>query len=147
MRPYPRNSPQAAARIVALTLLADGQLQRAELSSLEALDGAARLGLRRYELHAVVHDFCADLVDDARAARDDDCRITPALIELLLSDIDDPSLQRKVLALCAGVARADGRLDDGESIVLDAAIEQWGIVPPGFDVPRHRAVVRPQVGV
>ena len=27
MRPYPRNSPRAAARIVALTLLADGKLQ------------------------------------------------------------------------------------------------------------------------
>jgi hypothetical protein len=146
MRPYPRNSPQAAARIVALTLLADGQLQRAELASLEALGGAARLGLRRDELQAVVHDFCADLLDDARAARDDDCRITPALIELLLADIDDRALQRKVLALCAGLARADGRLHDSESIVLGIAIEQWGIVPPAIDAPRRRAVARPQVG-
>lgn len=137
MRPYPRNSPQAAARIVALTLLADGQLQRAEMSSLETLGVAARLGLRRYELHAVVHDFCADLIENARDDRDDDCRITPALIGLLLADIDDLALQRRVLALCAGVARADGRLDDGESIVIGAAIEQWGIAPPGFDaVPR-----------
>ncbi len=137
MRPYPRNSPQAAARIVALTLLADGQLQRTEMSSLEKLGGAARLGLRRYELHAVVHDFCADLLEDARATRDDDCRITPALIELLLADIDDRALQGQVLALCAGVARADGRLDDGESIVIGAAIEQWGIVPPGFEATRR----------
>ncbi len=142
MRPYPRNSPQAAARIVALTLLADGQLQRAELSALESLHGHQRLGLRRYELHAVVHDFCTDLLEEARAAREDDCRITPALIELLLADIDDTTLQRQVLALCAGVARADGRLDDGESIVLGAAIEQWGIVPTGFDPPRQHAIER-----
>jgi hypothetical protein len=146
MRPYPRNSPQAAARIVALTLLADGQLQRAELASLDALGGAARLGLRRDELQAVMHDFCADLLDDARAARDDDCRITPALIELLLADIDDRALQPKVLALCAGLARADGRLHDGESIVLGIAIEQWSIVPPATDASRRRAVERPQVG-
>ena len=139
MRPYPRNSPQAAARIVALTLLADGQLQRAELTSLDALGGAARLGLRRDELQAVVHDFCADLLDDARAARDDDCRITPALIELLLADIDDRTLQRKVLALCAGLAGADGRLHDGESIVLGIAIEQWGIVPPVLAAQRAPA--------
>ncbi|HRI18346.1 MAG TPA: TerB family tellurite resistance protein [Burkholderiaceae bacterium] len=127
MRPYPQNSPRAAGRIVALTLLADGRLEDTELSCLEAMHGHERLGLRRYELHAVVQDFCADLVEDARAARDDDCRITPALIELLLADIDDVSLQRRVLALCAGVARADGRMHDNESIVIDAALRQWGI--------------------
>jgi hypothetical protein len=143
MRPYPRNSPQAAARIVALTLLADGQLQRTELSSLETLYGHERLGLRRYELHAVLQDFCADLLEDARAAHDEDCRITPALIELLLADIDNPGLQRQVLALCTAVARADGRLDDGESIVLGAAIEHWGTAPPGFDSPRRQAAERP----
>ena len=138
MRPYPRNSPQAAARIVALTLLADGQLQRAELRLLEALRCHDRLGLSREQLGAVLHDLCTDLLDDARSAHDDDCRITPALIELLLADIDDRALQRRVLALCAGVARADGRLHESESIVLGLAIEQWGIVPPAPKAPRRR---------
>ena len=138
MRPYPRNSPQAAARIVALTLLADGQLQRAELRSLEALRCHDRLGLSREQLDAVLHDLCTDLLDDARSARDDDCRITPALIELLLADVDERALQRRVLALCAGVARADGQLHEAESIVLGLAIEQWGIVPPGPGTPRRR---------
>ena len=142
MRPYPRNSPQAAARIVALTLLADGQLHRAELSSLEALRSHERLGLSREQLGAVLHDLCTDLLDDARSAHDDDCRITPALIELLLADIDDRGLQRRVLALCAAVARADGRLHESESIVLGLAIEQWGIVPAGPEAPRRRPTGR-----
>ena len=133
MRPYPRNSPSAAARIVALTLLADGQLQPAELSSLEAQHAHRRLGLRRYELHTVLDDFCTDLLDDAKAARDDECRITPALIELLLADIDHPALQRQVLRLCAAVIRADGRVDEGESVVLAAAVEHWGMAPEGFE--------------
>ncbi|MFM2118860.1 MAG: hypothetical protein RL722_328, partial [Pseudomonadota bacterium] len=34
MRHYPRNSPQAAARLVALTLVADGHLAPAELEAL-----------------------------------------------------------------------------------------------------------------
>ena len=138
MRPYPRNSPRAAARIVALTLLADGQLKPVELSSLESMFGHKRLGLRRYELHAVLNDFCSDLLEEARATRDDDCQITPALIELLLADIDEPTLQRQVLALCAGVARADGHVDEAERVVLGTAIEQWRIAPPGFDVPLAR---------
>ena len=137
MRPYPPNSPRAAARIVALTLLADGHLQRSELSALETMHGHERLGLRRFELHAVVHDFCTDLIEYAKASNDDDCRISPALIELLLSDINEPRLQRQVLALCAGVARADGRLDEGESVVLGAAIEQWGIAKPGLEPPQR----------
>lgn len=142
MRPYPRNSPQAAARIVALTLLADGRVDNVEMSALEELRGHERLGLRRYELHAVMRQMCADLLDDARSAHEDHCRITPALIELLLDDIDDRALQRRVLALCAGVARADGRLHESESIVLGLAIEQWGIVPPGPEARRRRPAGR-----
>lgn len=133
MRPYPRNSPRAAARIVALTALADGQLQRTEIASFDALRAHQRLGMQREELDTVVHELCADLIEDARAAHEDDCRITPALIELLLADIDDPRLRRQVLALCAGVARADGRMHDDESIVIEAAIEQWRIAP----LPHH----------
>ena len=143
MRPYPRNSPRAAARIVALTLLADGRLDDTEMSALEELRVHERLGLRRYELHAVMNQVCADLLDDARAVHDSECRITPALIELLLADIDAPAMQRQVLALCAAAAGADGRVDEAESIVLGAAIEQWGIVPPGPRVPRGRPAARP----
>jgi tellurite resistance protein len=133
VRPYPRNSPRAAARIVALTMVSDGQLQNIEMTTLESLHAHQRLGLQRFELHAAIHDFCADLLEDARASNDDDCRISPASIELMLADIDDPALRRKVIELCAGVARADGRVDDGESIVLSSAIAQWGIAPEGFE--------------
>ena len=37
MRTYPNNSPQAAARIVALAMLADAQLCKAEIDVLERL--------------------------------------------------------------------------------------------------------------
>ena len=94
------------------------------------------------KLGAVMQDLCADLIDDARADHDDDCRITPALIELLLADIDERALQRRVLALCAGVARADGQLHESESIVLDLAIEQWGIVPAATAAQRRRPAGR-----
>ena len=47
MRSYPRNSPQAAARIVALAMLADGDLTRTELDALDQLDAHEQLGLDR----------------------------------------------------------------------------------------------------
>ena len=37
MRTYPTNSPQSAARIVALTLVADGHVSPEELDALERL--------------------------------------------------------------------------------------------------------------
>ena len=45
MRHYPRNSPQAAARIVALTLLADGHLSKAEVEVGQKVKRGDRLGL------------------------------------------------------------------------------------------------------
>ena len=62
MRSYPRNSPHAAARIVALSLLADRNLCKSELEALERLGAHAKLGLSLAELHTVVHDLCQDLL-------------------------------------------------------------------------------------
>ena len=60
--PYPKNSPQAAARSVALTLISDRQLNKAELAILEASNAHELLGLRRSALRGVVHERCADLL-------------------------------------------------------------------------------------
>ena len=46
MRNYPRNSPQAAARIVALLLIADGHVSRSEMDALYGRDIERELGLR-----------------------------------------------------------------------------------------------------
>ena len=37
MRSYPKNSPQAAARIVALVLIADGHVSQSEIDALNHL--------------------------------------------------------------------------------------------------------------
>ena len=47
----------------------------------------------------------------------------------MLADIDDVALQRLVLRLCTAVVNADGKIDDGESIVVLAAIDHWGLHP------------------
>ena len=65
MRSYPRNSPQAAARILALAMLSDGHLTMRELDVLDRLNAPAQLGLGRADLHAVLHGFCDDLLASA----------------------------------------------------------------------------------
>ncbi len=46
MRSYPRNSPQAAARIVALLLIVDGHVSRSEMDALYGRDIERELGPR-----------------------------------------------------------------------------------------------------
>lgn len=127
MRSYPTNSPHAAGRIIAMALLADGHLSKAELDVLDRLDVARQLGLARSELHSVVHGFCEDLLASASGGWADACRIDSTTLFGLLAEIDDPVLRRQVLQLCARVVDADGHVADGESALLLAAVEHWGL--------------------
>ena len=127
MRSYPQNSPRAAARIVALTLLADGNLCKKELDVLDQLDASGQIGLGKAEFHAVVHTFCEDLLAAAQGGWGDMCRIDPQTLGELMTEIDDSGLRRKLVNLCAAVVEADGHVTEGESTVLVAAVEHWGL--------------------
>ena len=127
MRTYPQNSPQAAARIVALGMLADGHLDAAELSVLQSLRASEQLGLSAQEMHAVVQDLCEDLLSAASVTWADACTIDPAQQASLLAEVTDPVLQAKVLSLCVAVVEADAHVSEGEAIVLGQAVEHWGL--------------------
>ena len=65
MRTYPCNSAQAAARIVALTVLADGDIGNAEIDLMRRLDVPKQLGLSQSDFDAVVDTFCEDQIGRA----------------------------------------------------------------------------------
>ena len=127
MRNYQQNSPQAAARIVALSLLADGHLDAAELAVLHRLRAHEQLGLSADDLHGVVQSLCEDLLSGAEVTWADACTIDPYLQSQILAEVTDPALQAKVLALCVAVVEADAHVSEGESIVLSQAVEHWGM--------------------
>lgn len=127
MRTYPTNSPQAAARIIAMALLADGHLSKAELDLLDHLDVHRQLGLARSELHGVVHGFCEDLLASASGGWADACRVDRVTLFGLLAEIEEPALRLQVLQLCTRVVDVDKHLADGESNLLLAAVEHWGL--------------------
>ena len=124
---YPRNSPHAAARIVALALISNGAVTTSELAVLEAMQAHEQLGITRQQWHDVIDELCADLLQAATPCTD--CHIGSAKIERLLDEVSDVKLQRLVLRLCTAVVNADGQVDEGESIVLRAAIDSWGLHP------------------
>jgi hypothetical protein len=65
LRSYPRNSPQAAARIVALAPIANGRVKTVEIAALDALGALGRLGVTRPRWQAVIGELCADLLHGA----------------------------------------------------------------------------------
>ena len=127
MRTYPNNSPQAAARIVALAMLADGHLCKTELDALDSVDIHNQLGLSTGDLHAIVHALCEDLLTSSQGDWEAACRIDPVTLATLLAEIDDPALRAKVFRLCLTVFAADEHLADGETVILAAVVAHWGL--------------------
>jgi hypothetical protein len=132
MRTYPTNSPEAAARIVALALLADGHLSLAEIDTLERHHVAARLGLTPDGFRTVVHDLCSDLLVQTPMAWHDATRIDPHLLRSLFAEVDDPALCTELLQLCRTVIEADRHVTDGEALMLSRAFVHWHgtLAPP-----------------
>lgn len=137
MRSYPTNSPQAAARIVALTVVADGDIGETEIEWLDRLAVHEQLGLARHELHALLDTFCEDLLSSDQLKWADACPVDERTLADLMGEIQDPAMRLKLLRMCVELAQADAHVAEGESIVLSAAVEQWGL---------HREMLRSSSG-
>ncbi len=127
MRSYPANSPQAAARILALTVLADGDIGEAEIAWLDRLVVHEQLGMARHELHALLDTLCEDLLSSGQLQWADACPVDERTLADLMGEIQDPALRLRLLRLCVELAEVDTRVDEGESMVLVAAVEHWGL--------------------
>ena len=127
MRSYPVNSPQAAARIIALTVVADGNIGDPEIEWLDRLAVHEMFGLSRHELHALLDTFCEDLLSSDQLQWSDACPVDERTLAALMGEIQDPALRLKLLRLCVELAEVDRQVHEGESIVLVAAVEHWGL--------------------
>lgn len=131
MRSYPRNSPEAAARIVALVLIADGNVCRSEFDVFNQLDGPRELGLESDGLPRIVQTLCEDLLMGDHGSGSMLGAVDDGALASLMAEVDSPALQRKVLRLAVAAARADRHLADGEALVLAAAHRHWGLDDEG----------------
>jgi hypothetical protein len=136
MRSYPTDSPQAVARIVALALLADGNLHPRELDALQRLQFAQAGSLADGSLQTVLHEFCEDLLATHAAAPASMLTLDDATIAALLDEVQDESLRIRVLQLCVAVIEADAHLARGEFHVLYAAARRWRVSIDRLDLFR-----------
>lgn len=126
MRHYTTDSAEAMSRVVALALLADGALDHCELASLEKHKIYGRLRIDAATLDQVIHEFCNDLMQCARAPNVGQIELDSELIDHLLGDIRSPELQKEALRAIVDIVNADGCLNGGERILLSQAKHLWG---------------------
>jgi hypothetical protein len=127
VRSYPTDSPEAAARIVALVLIADGQMCSSELEQLTKLGAERALGLEPHLLPHLVYTLREELHARRGETGSPVNGIDDAMLASLLAEIRDPALQGTVLRLSQAAAQADGRVVDGEAWVVQAARKQWNL--------------------
>ena len=136
LRTYPRNSSEAAARIVALVLIADGHVSRSEELALEKLDISRELDLDPAEFARIVQALCEDHVIGHMPSVPAASHIDNATLDTLLAEIDDRVLRSKIIRLCLAVASADNHLADGEIATLAAILIAWAPQPdPAVNPP------------
>ena len=123
MRPYVTNSPHAAGRLLALTMVVDGNLAESELSALRRSRILQHVELDQPAFQGLLHALCDDLL--TCSVRAGQVQLDPALIDSLLREIDDPDLRRHLLQAMWSIADADGWLADGEAVLLARAAVMW----------------------
>lgn len=140
MRKNPPDSPEAAARIVALALLADGAIDRRETLLLERQQILKRLGIDNERFDTIYYEHCADLLTHAARETSGQLTLDERSIKMLLGEIRDPTLQRKMLRIILDIVHADRRLTAGEATLIAHALKQWEIdlhETSESAIPRH----------
>lgn len=125
IRTYERNSPQATGRLVALALVANGEINAFEWDVLHTQRAHERLGLSPPQWHDLLDELCSDLVAAGRPGQD--CVVDAVVLGSWLDQVDDPKLRTLVIELSVAIIQADGHVHAGESVVLRAALARWAL--------------------
>jgi len=138
MKHYPENSPQAMARVLAMTMITDAKLADQELEIMDHLFLYEVLDLSKAEFAEVVKQYCDDLLvaDTAHAKVD---LMDRARIDAVLAPVTDPHKRFQTAQMIANIIRADGHLHDAELALFRHVLQTWnlsldalkGMVRPG----------------
>ena len=125
MRSYAQNSPEAMARIIALILLADGDLDDGEVDMLDHLGVYDRLGVSRKTFIRVVKEYFDDLLHDDTGDR---IRLLDAKrLDVVLDGVDDEKKRIDLAAIMLSLISADGDMNDAELATLRHVLLHWGL--------------------
>ena len=124
MRTYTRNSPEAVSRLVAMALITDAEVDDRELDALDHLDFYSSVGINKWAFGEVLADFCDDL--KRKADRNGRIRLLDRRsLDKALSEVDDPELRAKTVALIVNLVKSDGQVVAQEAAFLTHLLKCW----------------------
>lgn len=113
------------ARLIAMTMMADGRLANFELAALDAHDIPKLVGLPRDALLQAVIDLCRELLDEQTGDR---IRVTdPAHVDALLDAVTGSEARLLVVRAMLVLSKSDGTISAPEQDLLRRALTRWDL--------------------
>lgn len=126
MRPYPINSPEAIARLLAMFMISDGNMDPRELDLLEKVNVYDLIGLSRKQFAQVLTDYCDDISDEAE--QDGTIHLLDTdRIETMLAEVTNPAKRILACVLAMDISKSDGTISDPEIVLLRHMMKEWNI--------------------
>lgn len=122
MRSYQPDSPDAAGRILALTMIVDGKLAVSEIAAMDSSKILDHIDLDLPGFQRMLQELCDDLLSSRPAEA---IELDDALLDRVLAEIAHPDLRRHLLQAMWHIADADDWLADAEAVLLTRASTAW----------------------
>lgn len=125
MRQYKANSSESMARIIALSMLVDGGLDKSELDVIANYGVLDRLAMTEDEFEKIVHILCDDMLQCSHGFHSGQIELNELTIDSILAEIEDSHLRKQLLRIMLAIVDADHRLSDGEAVLISRALQCW----------------------
>ena len=125
MRTYPANSPQARARILAMCLLADSDLDEEELEGLSEKNIYPLVDLTPLEFMQVLRDYLHNLSNKLNTPEARVSMLEPEQVNRILAEVTERPSRIAVLATALSLCKGDHALNPAELALFQHIMGQW----------------------
>jgi hypothetical protein len=131
MRQYQTDSPESMARIIALSMLVDGGLDKTELDVINRYGVLEHVGMSDTTFNTIVQELCEDMLQSMPGYHlgriDLDDELAERCIDYMLAEVQNPQHRQFLLNVMLAVVDADQYLSEGETILLSRAMQCWNL--------------------
>ena len=125
MKSHATDSPEALARILALSMIVDGHVSPSEVRAFDGAPFLQQIGVDADTFHRAIREVCEDLLEAAPRHPAGLVEIDAGCLDAILGEVRDPLLQICMLKTMLDIVHADGLLDSRETLLVRRATRRW----------------------